>query len=500
MSIKDYLFKSSPKKDRIKTENSNDFEYSTINISSPSKIGFKTTNNFYKSEINKKKKDLYKEDNICTSKTISNKKIINKNNFKVSKEKTKPIYNNLFNEIKKYNYMIEDILSEIQKKLQNDYELKDQKINTLSKTIEDNKTKETELQKDIDLKNKKIEELENENKKKDEELMEQKKLNLELTYQEEQLKKQFKELEVKFTEAKEKIKNIQNNESKYKDKDFKNLEEISKGAYGTLYSAYNIKDEIDICLKKIDINYMARQYNNNSYPENSCFKDLNNEIEILKLLSSQKNSVKYFGDYQIIKEKTIIMEKCDEDLQQYLIKRNKAFNTDEIKKIFVELNELFKIMNKNNIVHRDLKLRNFLIKYTNDQKTEFIVKLCDYGIGKFLGDTNYNFSGMKGSVETIAPEIFLSKTQKYENNIDIFSLGVIFYQLSHNLKHPFKDNEYDNNLFIKYYESYDEDKCNINFDPSIENENFKNLVISMLKLNPKNRITWEQYFEHPFFK
>ena len=410
--------------------------------------------------------------------------------------------------------MIGNKLLEIENKIQNDYKLKDQKINTLSKTIEDNKTKETELQKDIDNKNKKIEELENENKKKDEELIEQKKLNKELTNQEEQLKKQIKELEVKYKEAKEKIKNIQkkyeeakekikniqNNESKYKDKDFKNLEEISKGAYGTLYSAYNIKDGNDICLKKIDINYMVRQYNNNSYPENSCFKDLNNEIEILKLLSSQKNSVKYFGDYQIIKEKTIIMEKCDEDLQQYLIKRNKAFNTDEIKKIFVELNELFKIMNKNNIVHRDLKLRNFLIKYTNDQKTEFIVKLCDYGIGKFLNDTNYNFSGMKGSVETIVPEIFLSKTQKYENNIDIFSLGVIFYQLSHNLKHPFKDNEYDNNLFIKYYENYDEDKYNINFEPSIENENFKNLVINMLKMNPKNRITWEQYFEHPFFK
>ena len=68
--------------------------------------------------------------------------------------------------------MIGNKLLEIENKIQNDYKLKDQKINTLSKTIEDNKTKETELQKDIDNKNKKIEELENENKKKDEELIE----------------------------------------------------------------------------------------------------------------------------------------------------------------------------------------------------------------------------------------------------------------------------------------------------------------------------------------
>ena len=157
-------------------------------------------------------------------------------------------------------------------------------------------------------------------------------------------------------------------------------------------------------------------------------------------------------------------------------------------------------MHKNNIIHRDLKLKNFLIKYTNEQKTEYIIKLCDYGIGKFLDEKNSTFSGMKGTTETIAPEICLSKTQKYENSIDIFSLGIIFYQLSHYLKHPFKENEFDINFLIKYYENYDEDKYNIKFDPSIQNEDFKNFVINMLKLNPKHRLTWEQYFEHTFFK
>ena len=48
---------------------------------------------------------------------------------------------------------------------------------------------------------------------------------------------------------------------------------MSRGAYATLYNGYSIKDEIDICLKKIDINLMEDQYNNNLYQENSCFKD-----------------------------------------------------------------------------------------------------------------------------------------------------------------------------------------------------------------------------------
>ena len=155
-------------------------------------------------------------------------------------------------------------------------------------------------------------------------------------------------------------------------------------------------------------------------------------------------------------------------------------------------------MNEKDIIHRDLKLKNFLIKYTNKEKTEFTVKLADYGIGKFLSKEKYIFSGMKGTEETMAPEIYLGKAELYENSVDIFSLGVILYQLSHNLKHPFKSKENDNLIFtyIKYYET---DNFNIIFDPSIEDEDFKDLIKKMLKLNPKNRITWEQYFSHKFF-
>ena len=44
-------------------------------------------------------------------------------------------------------------------------------------------------------------------------------------------------------------------------------------------------------------------------------------------------------------------------------------------------------------------------------------------------------------------------------------------------------------------------KIIIEFDSSIKNNlDFKDLIIKMLKLNPKNRLTWEEYFEHNFFK
>jgi len=240
---------------------------------------------------------------------------------------------------------------------------------------------------------------------------------------------------------------------------------------------------------------MKKDYQQSGFTK-SYENDLNNEINLLKLFSYYENSLKYYGNYDNKDEKIIILEKCDEDLEKYMKNKNKSLNIEEIREIFNGLNIVFKEMYKKNIIHRDLKLKNLLIKYKDNNKQNFIVKLGDYGIGKFLNESN-SITGAKGTPETMAPEILLEQISKYENLVDIFSLGVIFYQLSHNLNHPFHNND-TRRRFI-YCSKYDEDNFEIQFDNSIKNKDFKDLVKKMLKLNPKNRLNWEQYFNHPFF-
>jgi len=177
-------------------------------------------------------------------------------------------------------------------------------------------------------------------------------------------------------------------------------------------------------------------------------------------------------------------------------KRNESLNVEEIREIFNGLNIVFKEMYKQNIIHRDLKLKNLLVKYKDNNKKNFIVKLGDFGIGKFL-DKSDSITGLKGTPETMAPEILLEQISKYENLVDIFSVGVILYQLSHNLNHPFHNN--DINRESIYFCKYDVDDFEIQFDKSIEDYYFKDLVRRMLKLNPANRLNWNQYFNHSFF-
>lgn len=119
--------------------------------------------------------------------------------------------------------------------------------------------------------------------------------------------------------------------------------------------------------------------------------DLINEIIILTTFSDYENSVKYYGCYDKDNEKAIITERCDLNLKDF-VKNGKVFTPEEIKKNFISMNKIFKVLQEKLVIHRDIKLENFLVKFTNPEKTNYIIKLSDYGISKFKNNTNGIFS------------------------------------------------------------------------------------------------------------
>jgi len=152
-----------------------------------------------------------------------------------------------------------------------------------------------------------------------------------------------------------------------------------------------------------------------------------NEYENMNICSkNNNNSVKcyeYFinNDYFII-----IMELCDKNLSKLLLERKKTFNLKEIFEILNQLNNAFKIMKENKIIHRDLKLENILIKY-NEDKT-FTIKLSDYGCSIRVESLSRNFSNsIVGTNIYMAPEILNGEPHNYK--CDLWSIGIIIYKL-----------------------------------------------------------------------
>ncbi len=98
-----------------------------------------------------------------------------------------------------------------------------------------------------------------------------------------------------------------------------------------------------------------------------------------------------------------------------------------------------------------------------------------------------------GTPATMAPEIMMHTNKGYTNKVDLWSIGVISYQLLYK-RLPFTGyNEQDllNNIRTKA----------LNFPESKKlSKQCQELLVKLLQIDPEKRITWKEYYEHPFFK
>ena len=190
------------------------------------------------------------------------------------------------------------------------------------------------------------------------------------------------------------------------------------------------------------------------------------------------------------------MEYCNKSLQTILNEKNEGFSCEEIFDIMNQLNNTLRIMNENNIVHRDIKLDNILIKYKDpkdniNSNINFTVKLTDYGISKQLANTTIGRTRV-GTPLTMAPEI-LKGVNEYDSKCDLWSIGIIIYQLF------FKEYPFKGRTEVALYNemtNYEKGKTLIK---KTNNYILDNLIESLLIIDPEKRINFEKYFDHPFF-
>ena len=295
---------------------------------------------------------------------------------------------------------------------------------------------------------------------------------------------------------------------KKEENNYKKIGVLHKGANdSSVYLAIDSKKNILTAIKSIPKNKMDQEAQKNFRRELQNLHNLKhpNIIHILDYLNNQ--SYNY-----------IVLEYCNggnlrEYLQKYMEKNNAPLNEFFIQKILRQIAPALEFMHSKNIIHRDIKLENILLNfntYPNIPKNgkrpqalkfsekslnkDFSAKITGLNFSKDLIQDNMG-STILGTPLYMSPDVVErldNKTnKKYNTSADLWSLGVITYELLTGTT-PFVGSKYEEVFQNIEKGSY---KLPKKLKPSIEIISFIN---GLLQYYPEKRYDWEQIKQHPF--
>ena len=260
---------------------------------------------------------------------------------------------------------------------------------------------------------------------------------------------------------------------------------LGKGSFSEVYKANYIGEDNKylkkgsiVAIKKIKLDSI----------DTKTLSILQDEISIMDMIKENPNR-NIVECYDIIEDGNhlyIILEYCDSgDLKTILKKPMREIYAQFY---FSQLANGLKYLDENNIMHRDIKPKNILL--TNNRKD---LKIADFGFARKMENTDL-LDTICGSPLYMAPEIMGNKN--YNKQTDLWSIGMILYEILFGF-HPF--NKCKTIPELKNSMDYDE----IEIPPkNTLNKNLSDdcidLLKSLLQKNVKNRMTWEQFFKHPW--
>tara|TARA_B110000208_G_scaffold22116_1_gene28075 strand:- start:1655 stop:2500 length:846 start_codon:yes stop_codon:yes gene_type:complete len=253
---------------------------------------------------------------------------------------------------------------------------------------------------------------------------------------------------------------------------FKNIKQLKKGGFGTVYSGIHLLDQNKYAIKKIPI----KQDNDNIILNKFTLKL--REVRCLSSLN-HKNIIRYhtswIEQYNNNTNIFIQMELMDMSLDDYFFYDKIKDKLKYQKQIIENICNGVKYLHDNNIVHCDLKPDNILLNINDNDIIN--IKIGDFGLVFEKNKQHY-------IDEDYGTSLYMPSEHIYTNKYDIYSLGIIFFEIYNNfttLHEKYNEiNNLKNNEYIKEYHllykminiNYNE-RCDINYVISY-NDNDKN--------------------------
>lgn len=303
---------------------------------------------------------------------------------------------------------------------------------------------------------------------------------------------------------------------------FKLLSVLGEGAFSIVYKAINLLTNSIVAIKIINkTNLSSKQLRN-----------IKHEINIMNRIKCHGNVIQLLDHIDCANNSFLILEYCNGGEIFDKILEYTYLSEDLSCHIFKQLLNAVESLHNLNIVHRDIKPENLLFKkipFVQRSNEEFIqslrksddvkkvdegefkagigggtigvIKLADFGLAKQLA-TNTIAQTPCGTTGYTAPEVFVchhnnniytNNSNSYSKAVDIWSMGCVLYTILCGFP-PF----YDENIEVL---TENVTKGRFTFlQPWWDeiSQDAKDLISKMLNIDPDQRITIEEIWQHPW--
>ncbi|XP_016517395.1 serine/threonine-protein kinase tousled-like 2 isoform X3 [Poecilia formosa] len=216
---------------------------------------------------------------------------------------------------------------------------------------------------------------------------------------------------------------------------------LGRGGFSEVFKAFDLTEQRYVAIKIHQLNKNWREEKKQNYHRHAC-----REYRIHKELDHPR-IVKLYDYFSIDRDSfCTVLEYCGGNDLDFYLKQNKSMTEKEGRSIIMQLVNALKYLNQIRppIIHYDLKPGNILL--VNGTACGEI-KITDFGLSKIVDDDS-SADGMDltsqgaGTYWYLPPECFVmgKDPPKISNKVDVWSVGVIFYQILYGRK-PFGHNQ-----------------------------------------------------------
>jgi len=219
---------------------------------------------------------------------------------------------------------------------------------------------------------------------------------------------------------------------------------LGKGGFSEVHKGFDLKEQRYVACKIHQLNKDWKDDKKANYIKHAL-----REYNIHKALEHAR-IVKLWDVFEIDANSfCTVLEYCDGHDLDFHLKQNKIIPERESRSIIMQVVSALKYLNeiKPPIIHYDLKPGNILL--TGGNVISGDIKITDFGLSKIMDEDNYNpQEGMDltsqgaGTYWYLPPECFVvgKAPPKISSKVDVWSVGVIFYQCLYGKK-PFGHNQ-----------------------------------------------------------